>query len=273
MHGPFSFLIFLSAFAVAAPVEIPFRMQRGLILVEANIEGSAKPLNLILDSGAGATVLSKQVAAESSLLLTPGERIRTVHGLENANRAARTHLRLGTSPASFRFPTHPLIVDLKQESRALGARLDGLLGSDFFAGRLVRIDFKRSRLHLSPDERPGPDAIQLPLTRSADGIFLRLTAAGSPLARVRLDTGCCRSLCWTPPAPSGFFRNGKTTRIDVKLGWLIMPSVPTDVYRRPLFPNEDGLLGTALLARFDSVWIDSIRNRIAFEGTGKQSGD
>lgn len=272
MRGPFSFLIFLSALAAAAPVEIPIRMQRGLILVEATIEGSARPLNLILDSGAGATVLSEKVAAESSLVLTAGERIRTVHGLENASRASKTHLRLGTSPESVRFSTLPLIVDLSQESRALGARLDGLLGSDFFAGRVVRIDFKRSRLHLSPDEKPGPDAIQLPLTRRHDGIFLSLTAAGSPLTRVRLDTGCSRSLCWTPPGPSGF-RNGKTTRIDVQLGSRLMPSVPTDVYRRPLFPNEDGLLGTALLARFDSVWIDSIRNRIAFEGSGKQFGD
>ena len=52
----------------------------------------------------------------------------------------------------------------------------------------------------------------------------------------------------------------------MELGSRIIPAIPTDVYRRPLFPNEDGLLGTALLARFDSVRIDCVRNRIAFEG-------
>ena len=246
-------------------MEIPFRLQRGLILLEATIEGSEKPLNLILDSGAGATVLSKKAAAELSLILTAGERIRTVHGLENASRAATTHFRLGISPIAVRFSTQPLIVDLSQESRSLGTRLDGLLGSDFFAGRVVLIDFKRSSFCISPDVKPAADAIQLPLTQSGGGLFVSLTAAGSRLSRIRLDTGCCRALCWTPPA-SSTFRSGKTTKVDVGLGSHIIPAIPTDVYRRPLFPNEDGLLGTALLARFDSVRIDCVRNRIAFEG-------
>lgn len=54
-------------------------------------------------------------------------------------------------------------------------------------------------------------------------------------------------------------------KVDVNLGALVMADVPTDVYREPLFAGEDGLLGTALLSRFESVWIDAVNNRIAFE--------
>lgn len=249
-------------------MDIPFRITRGMILVNATIQGSERPMHFILDSGAGETVLAKRAAEELGLTLTQGERIRTVRGTENASRAATIHIRLGTSPNAIRFSPAPLVVDLSSESRILGTRIDGLLGADFFEGRSIQIDFKQSRLHVSPDAKPGPLATKLPLSRADGVMFVGLTAGDSPLRRVRLDTGCCRSLCWSPPDGSslgGFWSDGKTLKVDVNLGSLVMSDVPTDVYRKPLFAGEDGLLGTALLSRFDSVWIDAVNNRVVFE--------
>ena len=239
-----------------------------MILVEATIQGSGRPMQFILDSGAGETVLAKRTAAELDLALTQGERIRTVRRAENASRAETAHLRLGTPSNTIRFSPGPLVVDLANESRQLGTRIDGLIGADFFAGRSIRIDFKQSRLHVSPDGKPGRQATQLPLSRGRGAMFVGLTAGDSSLRRVRLDTGCSRSLCWSPPdgsSPRGFWSDGKTMKVDVNLGALVMADVPTDVYREPLFAGEDGLLGTALLSRFESVWIDAVNNRIAFE--------
>ncbi|MES2921182.1 MAG: aspartyl protease family protein [Verrucomicrobiota bacterium] len=249
-------------------MDIPFRITRGLILVDATIQGSERPMHFILDSGAGETVLAKRTAEELDLDLTQGERIRTVHGAENASRAKTTHLCLGTSPNAARFSPGPLVVDLSSESRILGTRIDGLLGVDFFDGRSIRIDFKQSRLHVSPNGKPGPLATKLALSRDGGAMFVGLTAGNATLRRVRLDTGCSRSLCWSPPKGSslgGIWSDGKTMKVDVNLGTLAMADVPTDVYRQPLFAGEDGLLGTALLSRFDSVWIDGVNNRIAFD--------
>ncbi len=248
-------------------MEIPFRITRGLILIEATIQNSPQPLSLILDSGAGETLIAKRTAADLGLTLTPGERIRTIHGAENVSRAEIITLRLGNSAGPLRFSPRPLVVDLASESRMLGSRIDGLLGSDFFQNRSIRIDFKNLRIYVSPDAKPGPQATRLPLVHSGGAMFVGLTAAGAPLRRVRLDTGCCRSLCWTPPneSPLGKLRrDGMTMKVDLILGPLVMTNIPTDVYRQPLFAGEDGLLGTALLSRFDSVWIDSVNNRIAF---------
>ncbi|MEO5916911.1 MAG: aspartyl protease family protein [Luteolibacter sp.] len=261
-------LIFLSGIAAAAPADIPFRITRGMIVVDATIQGSQRSMCFILDSGAGETVLAKRTAADLELTVTSGERIRTVHGTENVSRAETTHIHLGGTTSALLFSARPLVVDLSSESRTLGSRIDGLLGVDFFQGRSIRIDFQKSRIHVSPDGKPGPLATKLPLTRSRGAMFVGLTAADSPLPRVRLDTGCCRSLCWTPPDGSSLgkpWSDGKTMKIDVNLGPLVMSDVATDVYRQPLFAGEDGLLGTALLSRFDSVWIDSVNNRIAFE--------
>ncbi len=240
-----------------------------MILVEATIQGSGRPMNLILDSGSDQTILAKRTASELDLPLTSGERIRTVHGAEDAHRAGSTGILLGTSSRTIRFSPRPLVVDLSRESRTLGSRIYGLLGADFFEGRSIRIDFGKSRIQVSPDGKPGPRATHLPLSRSRGAMFVGIRAADSSLDRVRLDTGCCRSLCWSPPDGSslkGFWRDGKTVKVDVTLGSLAMNDVPTDVYRRPLFVGEDGLLGTALLSRFDAVWIDSANNRITFDG-------
>ncbi|MGL4398302.1 MAG: hypothetical protein ACRCXD_00410, partial [Luteolibacter sp.] len=62
-----------------------------------------------------------------------------------------------------------------------------------------------------------------------------------------------------------WIRNGKTIRTEVSLGSLTVPDVATDVYRKPLFAGEDGLLGTALLDRFEAVWIDGVNHWIVFD--------
>jgi hypothetical protein len=268
VRGPVFSLVLLSGLAAAAPIHIPFRTHRGIILVQATIEGSSRPMQLILDSGAGETVLAKRAATELGLGLITGERIRTVHGIENASRGDSAHIQLGDSSNPLRFSSSPLVVDLAGESRTLGTPIDGLLGADFFHGRAIKIDFKQSRLHISPKGQPSPRATRLPLSRSRGAMFVELTAADSRLQRVRLDTGCCRSLCWSPPGGSSLrclWRDGKTMNIDVNFGPLVMIDIPSDVYRRPLFAGEDGLLGTALLSRFDSVWIDAVNNRITFD--------
>lgn len=267
MRGPVFFVMLLTGFATATPVDMPFRISRGMILIAPTIHGSERPMNFILDSGAGESVLARRTAKELGLSLTKGERVRTVRGTQSAHRSETVHFNLGAPAGGLRFSADPLVIDLSSASRTLGTPIDGLIGADFFAGRSIKIDFKRSRLHVSPAGKPCPTATRLPLSRGRDGMFVGLTAGDSSLQRVRLDTGCSRSLCWSPPAGSSLLgsRDGKTLKTDVNFGSLVMADVSTDLYRKPLFAGEDGLLGTALLSRFESIWIDSVNHRITFE--------
>ncbi|MGL5018457.1 MAG: aspartyl protease family protein [Luteolibacter sp.] len=224
-------------------------------------------MNFILDSGAGASVLAKNTAAELGIAFTQQERVRTITGVENAYRAGIVHFQLGGPTNHLRFSANPLVIDFSSESRTFGSAIDGLIGADFFAGRMIRIDFKRSRLRVSPAGKPGIEAIRLPLSHGRDGMFVGLRAGGLSLPRVRLDTGCSRALCWSPPPGSQLrgSRHGRTLRTEVNFGPCIISDVATDVYRKPLFAGEDGLLGTELLSRFESIWIDSINHWIFFD--------
>jgi len=69
--------------------------------------------------------------------------VRTMDGTQNAHRPETIHFNLGASAAGFRFFADPLVIDLSSESRTLGTPIDGLIGADFFAGRSIKIDFRR----------------------------------------------------------------------------------------------------------------------------------
>lgn len=271
MRGPGFIFILIAGIATADPVDVPFRIERGLILLSPTLRGSVRPMNFILDSGAGVSVLAKNTAAELGIAFNRQERVRTITGVENAYRSGTVHFQLGGPTNYFRFSSNPLVIDFSRESRTFGAAIDGLIGADFFAGRMIRIDFKRSRLRVSPAGKPGIEAIRLPLSHGRDGMFVGLRVGALSLPRVRLDTGCARALCWSPP-PGSRLRgssNGKTLRTEVSFGPRFISNVDTDVYREPLFAGEDGLLGTELLSRFESIWIDSINHCIFFDSVQK----
>ena len=237
------------------------------MVVESTLPERPQPLQFVLDSGAGETLLARRVADEAGIPASGQERIRTVGGTRNASRAGTLTFRFG---ATERFSANPLVVDLTAESRALGSQLDGLLGADFFQGRVIQIDFRKSVLCISPVAKPSAGAVRVPMKRSDGAFFVTLDAGESRLTRVRLDTGCNRSLCWTPPLNArGFWRDGATSKIDVGLGSTIIPAVAADIYREPLFAGEDGLLGLGFLSRFDSVWIDAVNGRVIFESAAR----
>src|SRR5579864_3744080 len=92
MPRPFSTIALLTAvmlarpaMAVTPPVEIPFTFTDGFIRVEARVPQSAEPLHFLLDSGAGASVLSLRTAQRLHLPEGRAERVRGV-GVEVAAR-------------------------------------------------------------------------------------------------------------------------------------------------------------------------------------------
>jgi len=136
-------LFCLAAFAepvLAEPVvEIPFRFTDGFICIEARLAQSSRPLNLMLDSGAGASVLSLRTARRLKLKIARAENVRGV----GSEAAAYQFDPVYATAGGVALPKTTLAVDLSMADELCSRPVDGLVGVDFFRDRVVQIDYKR----------------------------------------------------------------------------------------------------------------------------------
>jgi hypothetical protein len=260
-------LAFFSFLAGASAREIPFDFVDGYILVHACV--NAHPVTLLLDSGASASVLSLQAARRLRIPLGPAEAVDGVDATATAFNiqpvtASATGLPLGQ---------FALAVDLRNAAQLCSQRVDGLIGSDFFKGRVTQIDYAHSRLRLLDAAPAQGDSLPL-LARN--GIFcLPVSVNGSKPRWTRLDTGCNDALHWVVPrmatAPKqrgvsiGFITDtSDETLVSIKLGRHLLPHVETALHGEAIFPGEAGLLGSEVLSRY-KVTIDGVRGRVWLE--------
>jgi predicted aspartyl protease len=122
--------------------------KRRLITVEARINGQG-PFTLAVDTGAGATLISRE-AAERAGVTSRGDGVTMKGGggadATPATRGSSSILTLGGVTYE---SVRPVIVDfLPRISEAAGAQLDGVVGADVLSRGRLTIDFPRSMLWL-----------------------------------------------------------------------------------------------------------------------------
>ena len=248
----------LSIAAQASPVvEIPFRFTDGFICIEARVAQSAEPLNFLLDSGAGVSVLDVRAARRLKLKLGPVETVRGV-----GSEAAAWQLDpVRTLAGSVALPAIPLAVDLSMADELCSKPVDGLVGVDFFAHRVVQIDYARRCLRLLDPGTAVEAGERLPIKMQNGVMCVPVRVNDSQRRWTRFDTGCNDALHWVIPRPReradrqgvsiGFVTNPKDTALmSVSLGSQTMDHVKTSLHARELFAREAGLLGNGLLSRF-----------------------
>jgi hypothetical protein len=155
--------------------------------------------------------------------------------------------------------------------------VDGILGVDFFRGRVVQIDFNEGEIRLLDRCDPKLAKCDILPIKICNGAFcVPIRIAGNPLQWMRLDTGCDSALEWVVEGTkrdqtdrSSIGVSGSTVQYldtPVRLGKFCFNSVPAGIRTKPLFPGEDGLLGNGLLSKF-CVTIDERRSRVIFQET------
>ncbi len=242
--------------------EIPFHFGDGFICFEARVAQSGEPLNLLLDSGAGASVLSLRAARRLKIKLGATENVRGV-----GSQASAYHIDpLRTNAGSVALPAIPLAVDLSMADELCSRPVDGLIGVDFFKGRVVQIDYARHCLRILGPEASPAGGERLPM-KFLNGIMCVPMGVNDSQARwTRFDTGCNDALHWVIPRPQeraaragvsiGFVTSpNDTTLTTVSLGSRAMDKVKTSLHGRALFEGEAGLLGNGVLSRF-TVTVD-----------------
>lgn len=255
------FVLLVLVVALLAPVkagvtEVPFRFTDGFICLEARLERGGEPVNFLLDSGAGVSVLDLRTARRLKLKFGRPQNVRGVGSEATAYELTPVHANAG----AVALPAIAMAVDLSMADELCSRPIDGLIGVDFFAGRVVQIDYVKRCLRII--DAPGAAAQQRLPIRMKNGVMCVPVGVNDSQVRwTRFDTGCNDSLHWVVPRPQehgkrmgtsiGFVSNPEDTSLmSVKLGARKMDQVKTTLHGRALFEGEAGLLGNGLLSRF-----------------------
>jgi len=256
---------------VSARSEIHSQYRDGLIWLKADVSGKSKPLNFLLDSGAGISAIDLLTARRLGVHLGNRQIVQGVNGQSFAYRVNDLQAVCG----GIALPKSVLAVDLRTLSDRCDQPVDGILGVDFFRSRIVQIDFTEGRVRILEKYDPTLANCEiLPIRMCNDAFCVPVRVAGNPAQWMRLDTGCDAALEWVVSETekrrtdrSSIGLSGVSVRhinTSVQLGKQCLNAVPTGVHREPLFPGEAGLLGNGLLSKF-RLTIDQPGNRVIFE--------
>jgi len=265
-------LLALLAFIASAKArEIPFDFVDGYILVHASV--NAQPVTLMVDSGASASVLSLEAARR--LHLAVGDAL-PVDGVEADGVAYQIQ---GVTPTAgeIALGSFGLALDLRNAAQLCSERVDGLVGADFFHGRVTQIDYAHRRLCILEKAPKEGQCLRL---RERNGIFCVPVSVNESRARwTRLDTGCNDALHWVVPRSAampqrrgvsiGFITNTEDeTLVTVGLGRITLPHVEAALHGTAIFPGEAGLLGSEVLSQY-RVTIDALGGRLWLAPAGE----
>lgn len=262
--------------ASAAPTtlaEFPFEFREGFMWVEVSVPQSKEPLNFLVDTGAGVSVINLSTAKRIGLKL--GREV-LVHGVQTMITGYWQE-RMSAKVGDVKLPRDYLAVDLdKLSSSCERRRVDGLVGADFFRSRVVQIDFDAQKIRLLKLAKGELPVASLPLQLRPCGMRVPISVNGRENQWVRLDTGCATALQWVT---SGVRTEQCGQKMAIGLAEISIPQsettvgigghgfekVPTGLHQTAIFPGEAGLLGNGLLSRFSRVTIDAKKGRVILE--------
>jgi hypothetical protein len=265
----------LASLQVRAETEIPFQYRDGFLWLKVRAAGQHEPLNFLLDSGASSSVLNIQTARRLNTKL--GSR-QSVHGVHSQTLAYWIS-GFKAEAAGITLPESLLAIDLSGVSKTVHQPIDGLLGADFFRGRIVQIDFATRKVRVLDHAQPNARSAVLPIKWYNDAICVPVGVAGNSPQWMRLDTGCESALEWTPgkamahrdPDTRGVsigLSNASIRYIhaDVQLGSHSLSGVEIAVHNQQIFSGERGLLGNGVLSQF-RLTIDTPGRRVILENS------
>ena len=240
-----------------------------MIWVKVTVAGRKAPLNFLLDSGAGASVIDIATARSLGLQFRDRQSVLGVQGSGVAYRVDGFHAQA----ADVAVGKSLLAVDLSGPSADCHQHIDGLLGADFLREHIVEINFAAQTIRLlqrSEVNSAGYEA--LPLAKRNDALCARVSVNGNAPEWLRLDTGCNTSLEWVVTGEKARSLGlGHTAAISttasireietsVQIGAVRIAAVKTGIHTEQMFADESGLIGNGILSRF-TVIIDAAGQR------------
>lgn len=264
---------------------VPFKMLGTYMVLEVQFNGSSK-LNMILDSGASATLIT-ELTQEDSLTLHYSSEVE-IKGLGSGQGVMAYCSHLNELKAGKIRLNNQTIYVLKNNSFNLsnhaGTKINGILGSDFFANNLVKINYDTQTITLFENEGyqipKGYEPISMTLDKKKMYVTLPVIGADWKVhnALLLLDTGA-EVTAWFRsfgedhiPIPDKrihrYIGEGLNGIIEGQIGQINQISIRNHILSKPVvaFPDSssiseilstsdrDGILGGQLLYRFNLIF-------------------
>ncbi len=271
-------------------VELPFEELAGLLFLEARVDG--EPCRMVLDSGAGMTVLDSDFAARLGLEEVGELPAGGAGGVGTIAVIGADSLELGGM--LLEEPTM-IAMDLSGFARALGGQWDGILGYEVFARLPVTVDYTAGLIRLHDPETfkaplPQPGRVEvLPLSFESNLPVVQAALEDHDPGPFLLDLGNSNYTTVHAPAverlglqeshPDGYeivsggfggMNEHLLVRLEsLTLGSFVLPDSPVvlAVGGGGVMESERllGNIGQAELSRFSSVTLDYIGKRLILE--------
>ena len=157
--------------------EIHSQYRDGLIWLKVNVAGKSKPLNFLLDSGAGISAIDLRTARSLGVHLGNQQIVQGVNGQSFAYRVNDLQAVCG----GIALAKSVLAVDLRALSDRCDQPVDGILDADFFHGRIVQIDFTEGTVRILKRCDPNFRNCEiLPIRICNDAFCVSVRVAGNP---------------------------------------------------------------------------------------------
>ena len=276
------FALALLAMCALAQETVKVLVANNIVLVPVRINGQG--LLFVLDTGSDGSAID--AALVTPLGLKNVGDVQILRNYRTPETSAVEVESLGIGNHIFEGPLLT-VVSTEAPSRALGTKVDGILGNDVLGQLSFKLNYSEQDLVLAPLPQPGNLAAPVQLRRSGNQFFVPVQAMSLPI-ELLLDTGTNStnlswgtwqqlSQQWTPPSiVDGIVRAGAPTPPafliclpNVSVGGLTNADQVLRV-QRPVESGAfstaqfDGILGSDLLSEFE-ITFDLKHNRIFFQ--------
>lgn len=238
-----------------ATSEVPFSFEKGHVIVQAKIKNET-PVEVILSTGAEHSTVDTGLIDKYKLQSGyAGEPPVTGNNDRVYFFSIVPDVRVGAAKAT---SLSMRLVSLSEVSKAVGREIFGVLGADFFKGRVAQFDFKNKVVRFL--NQSAADALDKKVGNGANGpAVLRMIENDDPYKNV------------TVPVVEGFTFDGKQVRVLLDTGALMVIGLSSSAAKKLGFtvPAEKGAaradkVGSLRLAAYEFTDVPIL---IAAKGT------
>jgi predicted aspartyl protease len=257
---------------------IPFRfLQDSTVMLTASVAG--RSANVMLDTGASTTLVSRQLATFLGWASGSAKVLRGNSGKAAAARGEALSLAIGGVEVAS--PT-TVVLDLDLIASSVGTPIDVVLGKHLFDTTMVELDFPNRRLAVGPDLWPtsAPGTVLTVRTGPHGERLVEALVAGHPPAPAVFDLGSSSALMLSKAyvESTGLLAGKRTSTAAIggvdgmeistsvvlaELGFAgeVLQRLPAEVLTNWLSPDFAISIGLPVLSRFHMV-CDFANNRV-----------